>query len=174
MAKVAAQAALYHGKKVALVAADTYRIAGVEQVKTYAELLGLPWAVAEDRAALAGAIDRFSQADLVLVDTSGHSPWQDAGLAHLDSLTSGLPIERHLCVMANTQGSDLSRMVERYRSGGIKSLVVTKTDEARRLGSVLSTVWGTELQIAHVTTGQNVPEDISALNAQKFTQAVLG
>ena len=76
--------------------------------------------------------------------------------------------------MANTQGADLSRMVERYRGGGLKSLVVTKTDEARRLGSVLSSVWGTELQIAHVTTGQNVPEDISALNAQKFTQAVLG
>jgi flagellar biosynthesis protein FlhF len=174
MAKVAAQAALYHGKKVALVAADTYRIAGVEQVKTYAELLGLPWAVAEDRGALAGALNRFKDADLVLVDTSGHSPWQDAGLAYLDSLTTGLPIERHLCVMANTQGADLSRMVERYRGGGLKSLVVTKTDEARRLGSVLSSVWGTELQIAHVTTGQNVPEDISALNAQKFTQAVLG
>ena len=76
--------------------------------------------------------------------------------------------------MANTQGADLSRMVERYRSGGLKSLVVTKADEARRLGSVLSSVWGTDLQIAHVTTGQNVPEDITTLNAQKFTQAVLG
>ena len=76
--------------------------------------------------------------------------------------------------MANTDGGDLSRMVERYRSGGLKSLVVTKTDEARRMGSMLSSVWGTDLQIAHLTTGQSVPEDIVAPNAQKLTQAVLG
>ena len=174
LAKIAAQATFYHGKKVALVAADTYRIGGTEQVKTYAELLGIPWMVAENRNALAGALKRFERADLVLVDTSGHSPWQDSGLAYLDTLTSGLPVERHLCVMANTDGADVSRMVERYRSGGVKSLVVTKTDEARRMGSMLSSVWSTDLQIAHLTTGQNVPEDITVPNAQKLTQAVLG
>jgi len=74
IAKVAAHAALRHGRTVALVAADTYRIAGVEQIRTYADLLGVPWSMAKTRTELQRALERHRDADLVLLDTAGQNP----------------------------------------------------------------------------------------------------
>lgn len=174
LAKIAAHASWRYGMNVALVAADTYRIAGVEQLQHYADLLGVPCTIATGREELGCAIERYNGKDLVLVDTAGRNPWRDDGLAETDALLCGLPIERHLCVSATVQGSDLSRMVERYGQSGVRSLIVTKVDEARQLGGVLSSVWGTDYQIAHVTTGQEVPGDIETPNPSQLCQAVLG
>lgn len=174
IAKVAAQAALNRGMSVGLVAADMYRIAGVEQLKIYADLLGVPLAIASDRRELGQALNRFANKDLVLVDTAGGNPWADETLEKTDQLLAGLPCERHLCVSAGTPGADLGRIVERYGQSGLRSLVITKLDEARTLGGVLSTVWGTDHQIAHVTTGQQVPSDIESPNPARLSQSVLG
>ena len=174
MAKIAAHAALGHGRSVALVAADTYRIAGVEQVRNYAGLLGVPWKLARDRAEVQSALEQFRHVDLVLVDTTGRNPWQDASLEQTDQLLRGLPVERHLCVSATSSGADLGKLVGRYEPSGLRSLVITKMDEARGVGNVLSTVWGTDYQIAHITTGQEVPGDIETPNPARLCQAVLG
>ncbi len=174
LAKIAAQAAVKKGRKVAVVAADTYRISGVEQVSTYCDLLGVPWAMATGPGELAHAVQRFSDMDLVLVDTAGQNPWKDDLLGELETFMGTVPVERHLCVSANTRGADLSEMVQRYGQGGIRSLIVTKVDEARSLGGVLSTVWGNDFQIAHITTGQQVPDDIEQPDAAWLSQAVLG
>lgn len=174
LAKIAAHASLNQGMKVALVAADTYRISGVHQVQTYAELLGLPVAVARNRAELQQACRRFSDKDLVLVDTTGRNPWSRDGLAKTDELLGGSTLERHLCVAASTPGGDMARIVDRYSTSGIRSLVITKMDEARTVGGVLSSVWDNDFQIAHVTTGQSVPGDIERPDPARLCQAVLG
>jgi len=174
LAKVAAQAALKKGRKVAVVAADTYRISGVEQVSTYCDLLEVPWAMATGPRELAQAVQRFSEMDLVLVDTAGQNPWKDDLLGDMEALMGTVPVERHLCVSASSRGADLSEMVQRYGRGGVRSLIVTKVDEARSLGGVLSSVWGNDLQIAHVTTGQQVPDDIAQPDAEWLSRAVLG
>ena len=174
LAKVAATASLSRGMNVAMIAADTYRIGAVEQVRTYAGLLGVPCVVAQGQAELKQALSRFSDKDLVLIDTAGGNPWADGTLEKTDALLGGLPIERHLCVTAGTSGADASRIVNRYRKSGVRSLVVTKMDEARSMGGVLSTVWGTDLQIAHVTCGQEVPGDIETPNPASLAAAVLG
>ena len=174
LAKVAAQAALRQNLDVAIVAADTFRIAGIEQVKVYAELLGVPWTVAAGPVELRQALGRFKDKDLVLVDTTGRSPWRDDTYEHLESLLGGLPIERHLCVPASTSGADMSRIVDRYGAGGVRSLVVTKMDEARAVGGVVHACWNTGFQIAHVTTGQDVPGDIETPDADRLCRTVLG
>jgi flagellar biosynthesis protein FlhF len=174
LAKIAAMASIEHGKKVALVAADTYRIASVEQIRAYAELLGIPWSVAAGPTEMKEALNRFSNVDLVLVDTAGGNPWRDNTFDDLERLLGSVPVERHLCVSATCNGADLAQIVDRYNAGGLRSLVITKIDEARALGGVLSTVWGTDLQIAHLTNGQEVPHDIITPDADKLCQAVLG
>lgn len=174
LAKVAAIASLQHGMSVALVAADTYRIGAVDQVRTYADLLGLPCVVAPGAAEVRQALSRFAHKDLVLVDTAGGNPWQDATLQRTDELLGGLPIERHLCVTAGSSGADLGRITQRYGQSGIRSLVVTKLDEARAIGGVLSTLCGTDYQIALVSTGQEVPGDLERPSAARLCQAVLG
>ncbi|MFT5431857.1 MAG: flagellar biosynthesis protein FlhF [Myxococcota bacterium] len=174
VAKIAAQAALGRGMSVGIIAADTFRIGAVDQVRTYAELLDIPCTVAGGRDQLRQALNRFSDKDLVLVDTTGGNPWRDATLEEMDDLLGGLGIERHLCVPASASGTDLGQIVERYGTRGIRSLVVTKMDEARHIGGIVSTVWGTDFQIAHVTTGQQVPGDIETPDPARLSQAVLG
>jgi len=174
LAKVAANAVVNHGMSVALVAADTYRIGAVDQVRTYADLLNVPCVVAQGSSELKQALNRFRRKDLVLIDTAGGNPWSDQTLADTDALLHGTPVERHLCVAAGTPGNDLGSIVQRYSQSGIRSLVVTKMDEARNIGGVLSTVWGTDYQIAHITTGQQVPGDIETPDPAQLCQAVLG
>jgi flagellar biosynthesis protein FlhF len=174
LAKIASRAALEKGRKVAVVAADTYRITGVEQIQAYSELIGVPWTVASSPKELSQSLQRFSEEDLVLVDTTGHNPWCMESLAQLDELLGGLPIERHLCISATSPGKDLAQIVSNYGESGLRSLIVTKLDEARTVGGLLSTVCCTDLQIALVTDGQNVPDDIDVPDANRLCSAVLG
>jgi flagellar biosynthesis protein FlhF len=146
----------------------------VDQIQTYAELIGVPWSVAPGPREMKDALKRYDKYDLVLVDTAGRNPWEDDTFESLENLIGGLPIERHLCVSATTQGVDLGQIVERYNEGGVRSVVLTKVDEARSLGSALSAVWGTDLQISHLTNGQSVPDDILVPNAEELCQTVLG
>lgn len=172
LAKVTAEAALRHGKRVGIVAADTFRIGAVDQVRTYAELLGVPWVPASNQRELATALSRLGQQDLILVDTAGGSPWSDGTHQALDRLLSGLPVERYLCVAANTSGADLAAMGQRY--GRVRSVVMTKTDEARNMGGILSLLLGSELKLSHVTCGQTVPTDLERPNPARLAQAVMG
>jgi flagellar biosynthesis protein FlhF len=174
LAKIAAQAAVKNHRKVAVIAADTYRISGVEQVGQYCDLIGVPWALATGSSDLVAAVNQFHDADLVLIDTAGQNPWKEDLLDEMDGLLAGVPVERHLCVSATTVGSDLSQIVRRYGDGGLRSLIITKVDEARTMGGLLSTVWGNDYQIAHITTGQEVPNDIEQPDAQWLCRAVLG
>lgn len=172
LAKVTAEAALRCGRRVGIVAADTFRIGAVDQVRTYAELLGVPWVPASNQRELGLALDRLGNQDVVLVDTAGGSPWSGETHESLDRLLAGLPIERHLCVAASTSGADLAEMGKRY--GRVRSVVLTKTDEARHLGGILSLLLGSELRLAHVSNGQLVPNDLQRPDPTRLTQAVMG
>jgi flagellar biosynthesis protein FlhF len=174
IAKIAAQAVFQRGLSVGLIAADTYRIAAVDQLRTYGDLMGLPCVPAAGADELSAALKRMEDKDLVLVDTSGGNPWADETLRRTDELLSGSPVERHLCVSATMGAPDLRRVVQRYSESGLRSLIVTKLDEARTMGGILSTVWSTDYQIAHVTNGQDVPGDIEVPNPSFLRQAVLG
>ncbi|MBT9555137.1 MAG: hypothetical protein IV100_03865 [Myxococcales bacterium] len=176
LAKVAAEASLLRGRRVGIVAADTQRPGAVEQVRMYADLLGLPWQTAHDGREVTSACERLQAAgrDLVLIDTGGSNPFSEETQVSLDRLLGGVRAERHLCMTASTSGGDMTAMAERYGDHGATSVIVTKLDEARSFGGIASLVLKTPLRIAHVTSGQNVPDDIERPSPAALVRAVLG
>lgn len=168
LAKIAAAAALIHRKRVGLIAADTYRIAGIEQVRTYANLIGLPVRQARDRRELSQALVNFREVDLVLIDTTGRNPWSDEAVGQVSGMFDETRIEKHLCLSATTRPQDLVDIVQRYEVAGLTSIIVTKVDEARGPGAVLTATWAARHPVSHLCTGQQVPEDIEAASEEKI------
>ena len=176
LAKVAAEASLLRGRRVGIVAADTQRLGAVEQVRMYADLLGLPWQIARDGREVTAACERLQAAgrDLVLIDTGGSNPFTEETQHALDRLLGGVRAERHLCMSASTSGGDMTAIAGLYGDHGATSVIVTKLDEARSYGAIASLVLQTPLRIAHVTCGQNVPDDIERPSPSALVRAVLG
>ena len=138
VAKLAANFKLAHGVRLGLVTVDTYRIAAVEQLRTYAEIIDLPLAVVNDPAEMRRAIDELGDVDLVLIDTAGRSPRDEVKIRELaDFLPPGQPDEVHLVLSAVAGQRSLGAAVERFAVVQADRLILTKLDEADGLGGVL-------------------------------------
>jgi flagellar biosynthesis GTPase FlhF len=165
IAKLAARAALVDGVSVRLITLDSFRIGGVDQIRTYAELIGVPVDVAErpeDLAALLAARRRV-RPTLTLIDTAGRSPRDHAAIAELARALH--PIARHhpevhLVAPAATSLDALARLADRYRALGATRLLVTKLDEHDTHPELVQMPGRVGLPITWVTTGQAVPEDL--------------
>lgn len=159
IAKLAARAALIDERRVQLITLDNYRIGGIDQIRTYAELMGVPLAVAESPARLVDVIDE--RAELTLIDTAGRSP---RDLDALDELVATLdqlpPIETHVVIPAATSAETIDDLVARFRPLRPKRLLFTKLDEVERAPELATAPGRCGLPITWVTTGQAVPEDI--------------
>jgi len=158
IAKLAARAALIDERRVALITLDNYRIGGVDQIRTFAELIGVPLQVAETPAALANLIDPAN--DLTLIDTAGKSPRDRASIEELASHIDGLDIEVHLVVPAGSSAAQVDELVQRYGALSPTHLLFTKLDECEHAPELALAPARTRLPITWVTTGQAVPEDI--------------
>jgi flagellar biosynthesis protein FlhF len=166
VAKLAARAALQQGGRVGLVTVDTFRIAAVEQLKTYAKIMAVPLRVAEDAGQFRAAVEEFSDRDLVLVDTAGRSPRDEEALAELLALfPADLPVEVHLVLSVTTRSRDLEQILGRYARLGASRLILTKLDETGSHGALLGLPLASRLPLSYVTTGQNVPDDIEEATA---------
>ncbi len=166
VAKLAARSALQQGGRVGLVTIDTFRIAAVEQLKTYAKIMAVPLRVAEDAGQFQTAVEEFSDRDLVLVDTAGRSPRDEEALAELFSLfPADLPVEVHLVLSVTTRSRDLEEILKRYAGLGASRLILTKLDETGSHGALLGLPLASRLPLSYVTTGQNVPDDIEEATA---------
>jgi flagellar biosynthesis protein FlhF len=158
IAKLAARAALIDGRRVGLVTLDNYRVGGVDQIRTFADLIGVPLEVAETPAALASLIDPANE--LTLIDTAGRSPRDHAVIEELALHLEGLDIEVHLVVPAGSTAAQIDELVQRYRALAPVRLLFTKLDECDRAPELALAPARTRLPITWVTTGQAVPEDI--------------
>ncbi len=179
IAKLAAGFTLKHGKKVRLINLDTYRIGALEQLRIYGDLMGLPVDVAgtPDRFLELLDIGAVSPDEVVLVDTAGMSsreteklkPFVDGVLAksHLDVTVS-------LVLAASAKAADLEDALERFMPLSPRSLIVTKLDETRCLGSVYPFLSRSPVPVSYVTTGQRVPDDIEVAHPGKLSQWILG
>lgn len=175
IAKLAAQYAITERRKVGLITTDTYRIAAVEQLRVYAEILRLPLEVAMTPAELQTAIARFRDMDVVLIDTPGRSPHDAVKLHELEGLLAAAHAHYvALCLSATTQNDDVPNIVERFSIVPLSSIVLTKLDETPRPGWILNTCTAVEAPIAYVTMGQNVPDDIEVADARRLVTRVLG
>lgn len=162
IAKLAAAFTLEAQAKLALLTIDTYRVAAMEQLKAYGDIIGLPVEVVATPSELSQALGRLSEVDIVLIDTAGRSPHHEAHLAELKAFLDAAPgAEVHLVLAATTKRSDLESAVARFQAVGATRLIVTKLDETEKVGGVLSAAHQAELPIAYVTTGQGVPDDIA-------------
>jgi len=175
IAKLAANYALLAEKRVALVTVDTYRIAAVEQLKTYAEIIGVPVDVAFTPAELKAAIDRRSDYDLILVDTAGRSQKNKMQMAELRAFLDVIddPLI-HLVISGTTRARDMFDIVERFSQFPISHLIVTKLDETSSFGILYNLCRLTGLPLSYVTNGQSVPDDIEVAESERIADIILG
>lgn len=160
-AKLAARFALQEGKRVGMVTVDTFRIGAVEQIKTYAKIMGLPLKVALDADAFRTAIKDFDDRELIFVDTGGQSPKDEERLVELLGLfPPDVPKEVHLVLSITTRTRDLEKIMKHYQPVRASRLLLTKLDETDCFGPLFELPFASRLPLSFLTTGQNVPDDI--------------
>ncbi|MBY0309305.1 MAG: flagellar biosynthesis protein FlhF [Phycisphaerales bacterium] len=174
VAKLAAAYKLRHGKKVGLITADTYRIAAVEQLRTYANIIGLPLKVVMTPAEMTAACQELSDMDVVLIDTAGRSPSDSPRLAELaEFLAAARPHQRHMVLSSVLGDAAMARAVERFRTLHPDHLIFTKLDEAASYGVLLNIAGRLEARLSYVTTGQEVPDDIEPTRTDRLARLIL-
>ncbi len=175
VAKLAAKFKLQQGLRVGLLTVDTYRIAAIEQLKTYADIIDMPLAVGRDPETARQAIDELGPVDLVLVDTAGRSPKDEARIEELGELLAYIrPDEVHLVLSAATAQRSLRAAADQFVPARPDRLILTKLDEAESLGSLLAILGRTDRPVSYLTTGQSVPEDIETADRGRLARLILG
>lgn len=174
LAKLAAYFSLVEKRKIALLTADTYRIAAVDQLKTYAEIINIPLEVAitpeECKAALAAHADK----EIVLIDTAGRSPYNSEQIKELKSIIkASTPCDIHLVLSAATTIVETMKAINAFGEDNISSLLFTKLDETSTLGRLVSILIKTNIPLSYVTNGQNVPQDITVYDAARLAEMIL-
>ncbi len=175
IAKIASSFTLIQGKNVALISADTYRIAAVEQLRTYANILNIPMKVVYSPDEMRTAIDAFKDKDLILIDTAGRSSKNAVQHQELTQLLSEIDNkEIYLVLNLGTKYKDLVQIIETYEDVVPYRLLFTKQDETTEVGSILNLKFKTEAALSYITFGQNVPDDISEINVHEIAKKILG
>jgi flagellar biosynthesis protein FlhF len=175
IAKLAANFRLKEKRKVGLITVDTYRIAAVEQLRTYADIIDLPMAVVSTPREMREAVTRMSDQELILMDTAGRSPRDEVKIQELKSmLTEAKADDVYLVLSSVGSGATLSRTAEQFMAVGVTALLFTKLDEAVGLGNLLPVLRTTQLGLSYVTDGQNVPDDIELADQRRLARRVLG
>ncbi|MDX1948224.1 MAG: GTPase [Pirellulaceae bacterium] len=166
IAKLAAQFRVCERKRVALVTIDTYRIAAVEQLRTYAEIMDLPLTVVATPREMRAARQRLAEYDLALIDTAGRAPRDAARLNELSAvLREAQADEIHAVLSAVASPESLETAARAFGDLGARALIVTKLDEAGRLDWLPRFAANHRLPLSYVTSGQNVPDDIRPATA---------
>jgi flagellar biosynthesis protein FlhF len=174
IAKLAALYALQQKRKVALITLDTYRVAAVEQLRVYGTILGLTVDVALTCEDLAGLLRMRTSADLILIDTAGRSPLDQAAMRELKKLVGpNRQVEAHLLLSAATREADLTVVLERFMTLPIKSLIFSKLDETTQFGGLINVLQRTGLPLSYLSTGQRVPEDLEVATPQLLAELLL-
>jgi flagellar biosynthesis protein FlhF len=161
IAKLVADLVLKQKRTVGLISIDNYRIGAVDQLKTYASILGVPCFSAFSSADLASAMKRLSEKDLILIDTAGQSHYDMARMEELAGLIDSVPdIKCHLLLSASTNEAEMVEAAKNFGKLDYSSYIFTKTDETKTRGVIINQILKSKMPISYVTTGQKVPEDI--------------
>ncbi|RKL62941.1 flagellar biosynthesis protein FlhF [Thermoanaerobacteraceae bacterium SP2] len=175
IAKLAAKFTLYHGKKVAMITADTFRVGAIEQLKTYGELLEIPVEVIYGNDDIKTALNRVKGYDLVLIDTMGSSPNNKMQIKKVKSLLDAVnPTDIYMVISATTKSRDIGDILNNYKELNFNKLIITKLDETRTYGTIMNAVKMTDSNLSYFTVGQNVPDDIEIASAEKLASMILG
>jgi len=175
LAKLAANMRIRESRRVGLITIDTFRIAAVEQLRTYAEILRIPLVSVARPEEMAAAIQSMPDVDVILIDTAGRSQRDEPRLAELATfLEVSRPHQIHL-VLSGTSSEEASRQaIEKFSPLGVGHVIFTKLDEAVGLGIILNLLKGINLRLSYMTHGQSVPDDISAASGTAVARMILG
>lgn len=174
IAKLAGNFHLRERRRVGLITVDTYRIAAVEQLRTYADIIDLPMEVVSTPREMRQAVERLSDLDLILMDTAGRSPRDEVKIQELKSmLVEAEADEVHLVLSSVNSVENMKKTAKQFADVGVTSLVLTKLDEATGLGNLIPLLRSCRLPLSYVTNGQNVPDDIEPADRRRLTRAML-
>jgi len=174
LAKLAAHCCLSKSKKISIITADTYRIAAIEQIRTFAEIVKVGLQVVFSPDEVGAALAECEGSDVIFVDTAGRSQRNKEHMEELRVLLETLrPDETHLVLSATTKDSALSEMVRNYSSIRANRLLFTKLDETAKLGNIFNAVSEAGIPVSYFTTGQSVPDDIELAQAGKFVKRLM-
>ena len=178
IAKLASRLSMGQKKKVVLLTADTYRIAAAEQLRTYANIMELPFRVIYSTEEIRQALNDFKDYDYIMVDTAGHSHKNAEQKENINQFIHSVDDlaekEVFLVLSAATKYRDLVNIVDTYIPMTEFALIFTKLDETTCLGNLLNIKLRTDAPLSYVTYGQNVPDDIENFNPQKTVKQLLG
>lgn len=176
IAKLTAEYVMNRKKKIALITADTYRIAAVEQLKTYAEILNVPLEVVYSEKDLCVQIEKWKEMDHIFIDTAGRSHKNTEQMKEIEQLLRAIPIKKvYLVLNVNTNYKDVKCIVDQYKTFVDSfNLIITKLDETDEIGNLMNIVSYANSPITYITNGQNVPDDIKPFDCDEYIQALLG
>ncbi len=172
-AKIAAAFATQHGSaNLGLITLDAYRVGAQEQLRTYGRILGVPVHTAHDRASLEDLLDLLSAKNMVLIDTAGMAQ-RDTRTRDLLEMISHRAIQKLLVVNAAAQGETIEDVMQSYQAASCRGMVISKIDEAVKLGPALDAAIRHKLRVVGVANGQRVPEDWHRLSSQALVQRAM-
>ncbi|MCX5836690.1 MAG: flagellar biosynthesis protein FlhF [Deltaproteobacteria bacterium] len=172
LAKLAAHYSIEKKMKVGLITTDTYRIAASEQLKVYAKIMGLPIHIASEQDLFVRSVAKFSDKDMILVDTPGRSHNDDQYLRTLKN-TLCPDVESILLISPIASREYLIETADRYKIFDYDRIILTKVDECSRFGQLYDVLDGIGKPVAYMTTGQNVPKDIEKASPETLAKLIL-
>lgn len=175
IAKLAGRLALIEKKKVGLITVDTYRIGAIEQLKTYAEIMNIPFKVVITMKEMEDAIEFMKDCDVILIDTTGRSSKNAMQISELRAFVQKAnPNHINMVISATTKNSDIKSILKGYAELGYDNIIITKLDETTVYGSLYNIAKISNKPISFITTGQNVPDDIMVPGKEEIASFILG
>lgn len=175
IAKLAANLKLREKHRVGLITLDTYRIAAVDQLRKYADIIGSPLKVVNNSDDLQQAIAGMADCEYILIDTAGRSPNDTMKLNELKGLLDSVsPDEVHLVLSTTASKECIQLAIDRFSDVRADKIIFTKLDEAAHVGVVLNVIRKVNKSLSYITTGQDVPNDIEVGRGRRLAQLILG
>lgn len=175
IAKIAATLMLNNLKKVAFITTDTYRIAAVDQLKTYARILNVPLEVAYSLEEYREAIAKLKDYDVILVDTAGRNFREEKFVDQLEKNSEAdTELDTYLVLSLTAKPKDIMDTFDQFHAIPIQAIIFTKIDETTQFGSLINLPLTKGVDIAFLTNGQDVPDDLLIANPKKISQLITG
>jgi flagellar biosynthesis protein FlhF len=175
IAKLAAEQSFSHRRSVGFITADTYRIAAVDQLRTYADILNVPLEVVFSPSELTRAYKKLSDRDLLFMDTAGRNYRNDLFVSEVNSLLApGKQTETILVLSMTHKYSDMKLVASQFVKYGVNQLLLTKFDETESFGAIINLIKDFTFRISYITCGQTVPDDIRTYDPEDIVRRLLG
>ena len=175
LAKMLSKAVLEDGQRCIVLTLDSFRVGAAEQLRSFAEVLDVPFHMAFQPGDLQRLLAEFGDCDRIFVDTTGRSPRDSDSIATMAEALAGIPSTPFLCLPASARRKDLELAFEAFAALEARHLILTKWDETLAPGEALSFAIERGMPMTWITDGQRVPEDIHRARSQDLArEAILG